>query len=437
MQNGVPFVGIGAGPITGVPLRVYTPFGKAADMRNAGFYDDYTLKLRNTFGTALGAFSGSDTTTLFTPAAIFAYGSSGAHGAVLTANQYGAGVVAKSEGSGPAIDAWAAGDGLAGWFHGGNVHVADSIGIGTAIPQSPLHVHSDVSGDVARLSSMGNTLLRFYRNDVYSGFLQTQSDDFIIGRPGGEGNLILYNTSSDNSLKLEADGDVGIGVNGSAHHKLHIQGIGPNSLMKAEVTYEGENDVRAIEGIATPIGGYGYGGYFTGGYIGAFGLGEGDDFVGFTTGVAGQATGSGNGTRVGIWGAASGGQQNWAGYFTLGNVHMQNSLCVGTTQLADGYLISVDGKIMCEELKVQNAVSWPDYVFSTEYELLPLSQVEAFIETHHHLPGIPSAMEISLEGIEVGDMQRRMMEKIEELTLHIIQQEKRIVQLEAIIHASH
>ncbi|HLF62768.1 MAG TPA: hypothetical protein VI603_03410 [Saprospiraceae bacterium] len=432
IQNAVDNVGIGGDPVMNLPLRVTNSFGKAAEMTNTGFYADYTLKLKNTAGTALAAFSGfTEDGPLGTPAAIYGYGSDGANGAYLvSAAPYGAGVVAQSQGFGPALNAYAAGDGLSGWFHGGNVHIEDSVGIGTDTPLSPLHVFSALSGDVARFASNGNTLLRVYRNNVYAGFIQSQGDDFILGRPNGDGNLILYNTSAENSLKLEADGDVGIGVTGSAFHKLHVEGIGPNSLIKAEVIYEGENDVRAIEGISTPIGGYGYGGHFTGGYYGVYGTGEGDAFIGTTTGVYGNATGT-TGTRIGLWGAASGGMSNWAGYFTTGNVYVENQLGIGSTQLAAGYQLSVDGKIMCEELKVQNSVSWPDYVFAPDYPLLTTDELKTYIDQYRHLPGIPSAVEISKQGIDVGDMQRRMMEKIEELTLYIIAQDKRIEILEA------
>lgn len=91
------------------------------------------------------------------------------------------------------------------------------------------------------------------------------------------------------------------------------------------------------------------------------------------------------------------------------------------TNLATGYALSVDGKIVAEELRIQNSTNWPDYVFTENYDLMPLEELKSSIETHHHLPNIPSAATIESEGILIGDMQKRMMEKIEELTLYILE----------------
>jgi hypothetical protein len=97
-----------------------------------------------------------------------------------------------------------------------------------------------------------------------------------------------------------------------------------------------------------------------------------------------------------------------------------------TTTPATGYALSVNGRIICEELRVQLSGSWPDYVFADNYNLPSISQLEKYIQQNKHLPGIPQATLLEKEGIAIGDMQKRMMEKIEELTLYIIQQQKEI-----------
>ncbi len=72
---------------------------------------------------------------------------------------------------------------------------------------------------------------------------------------------------------------------------------------------------------------------------------------------------------------------------------------------ATGYKVSIDGKVICEELKVQTSGSWPDYVFEKKYDLPSLENLEAKVMAQKHLPGIPSAAEVSAQkGIEVGDM---------------------------------
>lgn len=91
-----------------------------------------------------------------------------------------------------------------------------------------------------------------------------------------------------------------------------------------------------------------------------------------------------------------------------------------SADLATGYSLSVKGKIIAEELRVQAFASWPDYVFGDQYVLMPIDELQKSIRLYKHLPNIPSASEVEEDGILVGDMQKRMMEKIEELTLYII-----------------
>ena len=105
-------------------------------------------------------------------------------------------------------------------------------------------------------------------------------------------------------------------------------------------------------------------------------------------------------------------------------------VCVNTLQAATGYALSVAGSIMAEEVRVQLESNWPDYVFDPAYELMPLDQVKESIAANGHLPGIPSAAEVEDEGLQLGEMQRKMMEKIEELTLHMIQLNERLESLE-------
>lgn len=99
---------------------------------------------------------------------------------------------------------------------------------------------------------------------------------------------------------------------------------------------------------------------------------------------------------------------------------------IGTTNeaLGEGYRLRVKGKIISEEIKVQLQAQWPDYVFAKNYDLKPLEEVEKYIQKNQHLPNIPAASEIESSGLELGEMQRKMMEKIEELTLYMIELKK-------------
>lgn len=96
---------------------------------------------------------------------------------------------------------------------------------------------------------------------------------------------------------------------------------------------------------------------------------------------------------------------------------------IGTNTTATGYKLTVAGKVICTELKVQ-LQPFPDYVFAKNYKLLSLKEVENHINTYHRLPGMPSAAEVEKDGMEVGKMQGKVVEKVEENTLYIIQLSK-------------
>lgn len=102
---------------------------------------------------------------------------------------------------------------------------------------------------------------------------------------------------------------------------------------------------------------------------------------------------------------------------------------IGTTN-TNGYKLSVNGTIHTKEVVVDLA-GWSDYVFADDYKLAPLAEVEAHIKAEKHLPGVPSAREVSEKGVNIGQMQATLLAKVEELTLHMIAQEKRIQKLEA------
>jgi len=107
------------------------------------------------------------------------------------------------------------------------------------------------------------------------------------------------------------------------------------------------------------------------------------------------------------------------GLYVNGNVRFGYT---GTNGAA--YKLAVNGKILGEEVRIEDSSNWPDYVFADDYKLKTLEEVEAHINQYSHLPGIPSAAEVEADGILVGDMQKKMMEKIEELTLYLIEMKK-------------
>lgn len=87
--------------------------------------------------------------------------------------------------------------------------------------------------------------------------------------------------------------------------------------------------------------------------------------------------------------------------------------------------LDVNGTIRAKEVKI-GSTGWADFVFTPEYKLPPLSEVENHILEHGHLPSIPSAKEVQENGVDVGELQVKLLLKIEELTLYTIQQQKQI-----------
>jgi len=94
-----------------------------------------------------------------------------------------------------------------------------------------------------------------------------------------------------------------------------------------------------------------------------------------------------------------------------------------------GYMLAVNGSLLATEVVVKLRTKWPDYVFSKEYKLMSLGEVEQYIKQHKHLPGLPAASEVETQGMKVGEVNVMMVEKIEQLTLHAIEQQKTITSL--------
>ncbi len=120
------------------------------------------------------------------------------------------------------------------------------------------------------------------------------------------------------------------------------------------------------------------------------------------------------------------------GLWTEGNngIYYDNGGGVGIGTIpVPGYALAVEGRIGTREVKV-TPQSWPDYVFAKEYDLMPLADLQSFIQKHRHLPNIPSEKEVNENGIDAGAMNALLLEKIEELTLYLIELEGEIKELE-------
>ena len=94
--------------------------------------------------------------------------------------------------------------------------------------------------------------------------------------------------------------------------------------------------------------------------------------------------------------------------------------------------LTVNGNVCAKEVRVSLSGSpcWPDYVFAHDYDLMNLSDLKQYIQSNSHLPGVPSAAEVEENGVELGATTEILLQKIEEMTLYILQLEERVQQLE-------
>ncbi|WP_160714581.1 hypothetical protein [Chitinophaga solisilvae] len=112
-----------------------------------------------------------------------------------------------------------------------------------------------------------------------------------------------------------------------------------------------------------------------------------------------------------------------------GSVWDSAGLGIGTAAKGSSRL-AVDGTIAARRVKVTQAASWPDYVFQDNYPLMSLEQTAEFIRQNKHLPEIPTTDEVAREGVDLGEMNRKLLQKLEEMTLHMIEMKKKITALE-------
>ncbi len=287
--------------------------------------------------------------------------------------------------------------------NGGDVIIGSpstsSVGIGTNLPQYKLHVLGQ--GHFYNANRISFTTGEQGGQYFGGGSLSVSSQNLDNYPAGIENNYLSFDgrniqafvrSMDDGSVSDYAgsvvlnpiDGNVGIGTNYAPNRKLEIY--------KGRILFTGAQDAANFV----------YGGI-------EFTNAAGNSLRGFV-GMAGD-------DLIGFYGYTGG------GFGLLMHVPTGN-VSIGTVTGATGYKLSVGGKIMAEEIRVQSKASWPDYVFKPGYPLTPLSTLEKQINVLGHLPNMPDAGTIEKEGISLGDMQTRMMEKIEELTLYIIQVDK-------------
>lgn len=293
-----------------------------------------------------------------------------------------------------------------------------------------LKVYDGENDQAALLGSFtGNTLpysLTSSGNGIYLELIP--NGDGNTGQ-GFEASYTSSNASGSNSAglwKVAGDsvyydqGNVGIGLS-SPESLLHIRGYGafPNitNAISGNTLFLSHGKDAGLESMANDDDGT-WGGYLGLGVANSSGLVD-------KWGIIRKTSNAGDGSLRFTYGTNRNAHVNGLKFMITNDGH------VGIGTSIPQAMLTVNGDIRATEIKVMNDVSVPDYVFSTDYELMNLEEIEEFVQANCHLPGIPSEADVRKDGLNMSEMQLKLLEKIEELTLYIIEQNKRINALEA------
>ena len=131
-----------------------------------------------------------------------------------------------------------------------------------------------------------------------------------------------------------------------------------------------------------------------------------------------------------LWQSAWGGMKFFTGGTPRLSITNSGQVGIGTTNITTDALLTVNGTILAKEVKI-SLDGLADYVFKPTYKLMPLHEVEQYVNTNSHLPEMPSATEVKDKGMNMGEMQNKLLQKVEELTLYVIEQQKQIEELKS------
>lgn len=279
-----------------------------------------------------------------------------------------------------------------------------NVGIGSTNPDSKLKVIGTTTiggkwnptNSIFRISDRANDMI-MDTNELYG--LST----LYVGVKNGDIMRLRTVTDSGNTDRVifKANGDVGIGTN-SPSGKLHVtSATSGDAIFKLEADTDNNNEADNPEINFSQDGG----------------------LVNYFIGIEGVQNTKTTGTQHNA--LIVGTEEVRDIQFINGDqVQMTvktSGVGIGTTN-PGSYKLAVKGKIRAEEIKVETG--WADYVFKEDYDLPTLEEVEKHIQEKGHLINIPSAKQVEENGIQLGQMNKLLLEKIEELTLYILELKK-------------
>jgi hypothetical protein len=264
------------------------------------------------------------------------------------------------------------------------------IGIGTTTipttlttPNTPCSLHVVTAG-MANLrlertasSSQNNYLEFFFTSNPATGVTVGAGSSIIRQKDNGASDIVFMHKVDKVGLIIKNDGKVGVGGVTSPTAWLHVEG-----------------NYGAMPGMNLPV-------------------------------LSLERKSSSTGSSMGLW----------TFMLTENTINTAQANLTFTSNQGDVFKLypnadaKLGGKFTCKEIKVTNT-PWADYVFEEDYELMPIDSLEKYIESNNHLPNVPTTEEVTANGNNMAETDKILLEKVEELTLYIIQLEKRLSELE-------
>ncbi len=298
---------------------------------------------------------------------------------------------------------------------GNNVIAGSTVGIGINTPSSAtmLHIRRTSNGGNLYLENPNSTSFQTFRltNDIPANYANyTKYGSSYAGGYAGISTMYpfanAFGFGNTGPMLNASTGNMGLAISkaGTFKLKLHIDastervGIGGNAVPSASVHINSALTSDTLK-ITNSTTGHGAG-------DGLDIMNTGNESYVFNRENGGLTFGTNNTTRM-----------------TISNGGLVK---IGTTTTPAGYKLYVEQGILTEKIKVaiKTSGNWSDYVFADDYKLAPLSEVETYLKENKHLPGIPSANEVVSNGLDLAQMDAKLLEKVEELTLYIIKMEK-------------
>ena len=296
-----------------------------------------------------------------------------------------------------------------------------NVGIGITTPAEKLTINGNlrtildpnpsfISKNVVRLMTLGVSGITGAQNWTLRGVYQ-YGGGVLLNSDGGDLDIIKSldgNTILGTKFDGTALGSIGIGTTTPAA-QLDVaanSSIGTKGgKFNTPLTLIKNGDANGTDNPVLLIKHSGNGSNIFGNAATDIGI---INIQGFNTTVANKAINSNNNFYV----------------FTNGTVG------VNTNYIPSGYQLAVNGSAIATAVTVQLKSNWPDYVFKKDYQLPSLQEVKTYIDQNQHLPEVPSAEQIAKDGLNLGEMNKLLMKKVEELTLYMIEMKEEIKDLQ-------